>query len=422
MTCRLRWRQREDTIHAPAHTPRAAPLQLLADRSFRQVWIVGALAGTMRWLDTLAVGVYVLQVTGSALLVAVTLFLRTVPMLLFGVLMGAVAERFDRRNLLLASLGLLAVVNALLAWLAYTDRLQLWQLAIGVFLSGLYWTVELPTRRTLVADIAGIDRIAAAMGLEFSTSNLTRMIGPFVGGLLFELFALPGTLLLGAILYAIATLQLLRLTSAGPLPDSGGTGLMSTIMGGLAFMRASRTIVAILVITVCLNLFGFSYISMVPVIARDVLGLSPFPTGVLMSAEGFGALAGSLWVAFYAKPSRFHQIYFGGAVLFLVGILIFSLSDAFWLSLPTLLLGGLGIAGFAAMQSALIIAYAPTELRNRAMGVLTMCIGVGPIGVLIVGILAEQLGAATATLISSAIGCASMVACGLAWPDMTRRR
>lgn len=401
---------------------RAAPLQLLADRDFRLVWLSGALAGIMRWLDMLAVAVYVLEVTGSALYVAMALFLRMVPMLLFGAFAGAIAEMVDRRKLLIGSLLVLSAVYLLLFWLAASGALELWQLAMGVALSGFFWALEFPVRRTMIAEIGGLDRIGATMGLDSSTNNFTRMLGPFVGGGLYELFGIQGTLLLGAGLYLLAALLLLIVATQVTRGNRKAKSILVDILEGLRFIRGHSGVAAVLVITIVLNMCGFSFVSMVPVIAKEELGLTPFPTGVLMSAEGAGAFMGALTIAFLAPPRHFNRLFLGGSLLYLCCIVVFSLSTIFWVSLPTLLIGGCGVAGFAAMQSALIIANSPLELRNRVMGVLAMCIGVGPIGILILGLLADSLGAATAVRIMSLTGLAAMIAAAFVWPEMRRTR
>jgi predicted MFS family arabinose efflux permease len=161
---------------------------------------------------------------------------------------------------------------------------------------------------------------------------------------------------------------------------------------------------------------------MVPVIAREELGLTPFPTGILMSADGCGAFVGALLIAFFAHSRRFHQIYMGGSTLYLCCIMLFAFSGQFWLSFPALWLGGFGMSGFAAMQSALIIANSPPEMRNRVMGVLVMCIGLGPFGILMVGSLADWLGAAVAIRFTAGIGLIGMAAAALLWPAMRRVR
>ena len=400
---------------------RSAPLALLSLRDFRNVWLAGAMAGTVRWLDMLAVSVYVLAVTDSPLSVALMFVLRMVPLFLFGVVAGALAETMDRRKLLIASMAFLAIVYATLAWLAWAGTLELWQLGIGVFLGGVVWSFELSVRRTMIAEIAGMDRIGAAMGLDASTNSFTRMLGPFVGGFVFELTGLYATLILGAALYA-AGAGLLAVVDYQQVGARERPPVFGTIVEGLRFVRHSRFIVATLAVTIIFNLFGFSFVSMVPVIAKEELGLSPFPTGILMSAEGCGAFLGCLLIAFLARPQRFRQIYVGGASLYLCCILVFALSPYLALSLPALWIAGFGVAGFAAMQSALIISASPVEMRTRVMGVLSMCIGFAPIGMLFVGVLADQLGAVTGVLVLSSVGILTMTATMIIWPEMLRVR
>ncbi len=401
---------------------RAQPLQLLAQRDFRLAWLAGALAGVMRWLDVLAVALYVLDATASPLMVALALFVRMVPMFLFGAAAGAIAEMVDRRKLLIASLLFLVLVYAVLAWLAWSETLRLWQLGLGVFFSGTFWAFELPIRRTMVAELAGIERIGATMGLESSTNNFTRMLGPLTGGFLYEMFGLPGTLILGACLFAGAALLLMGVEYGALARRGARPSILGNIIEGLRFVRDNQAIKTTLVVTVLLNLFGFSFVSMVPVIAREELGLTPFPTGILMSADGFGAFLGALLIAFYARPRRFQQIFLGGAVLYLCCIMLFALSGNFWLSLLALWFGGFGMSGFAAMQSALILANSPPEMRNRVMGVLVMCIGLGPFGILIVGLLANWLGAAIGIRFTAGVGLLAMIGIGLIWPEMRRAR
>ena len=399
-----------------------SPLALLGQPNFLKVWMVGAVVGTMRWLDMLAIGVYVLEVTGSALTVAMTLFVRMLPMFLFGAISGAYAERVDRKKLLVFFLFLLAVIYGILFALVKTSNLELWHLAVGLFFSGIFWALELTVRRTMVAEIAGMNNISAAMGLDTCTNNATRMLGPFLGGFLYETYGLEGTLILGVFLHVIAGFLLIRVEYLSSPLKGGRISIIANIIEGVQFVRSSRPVMATLAITIILNLFGFSFMSMVPVIAKEELLLTPFPTGVLMSAEGCGALIGALLIAFFASSKRFHQIYFFGASLYLCCIILFSISAYFISSSILLLLGGFGLSGFGAMQSALILSNTPPEKRNRVMGVLATCIGFGPIGILTVGILANQMGAATAVMIMSGSGIALMFCAILYWPEMRKVR
>ena len=410
------------TFDVTASTRRAVPFALLKNRNFRNVWLAGAMASTVRWLDILAISVYVLAVSDSAFLVVLMFFLRMLPLFLFGVLAGAVAESMDRQKLLVVCLSLITCVYAVLTGLSWFGLLELWHLGIGVFLGGLIWALELSVRRTMIAEIAGMDHIGAAMGLDASTNSFTRMLGPFAGGFIFELTGLFGALLVGTMLYTSAAILLYFVDYERA--DHGGDNLpvFASIAEGFRFVLGSRIITGTLVVTIIFNLFGFSYISMVPVIAQEELGLSPFPTGVLMSAEGCGAFIGCLIIAFFSHPRRFQQMYVVGTSMYLCCIFVFALSAYFSLSFLALWIAGFGVAGFATMQSALIISNTPSHIRTRVMGVLSMCIGFAPFGILFVGALTKQFGPVPGVLALSSTGILAMIVTVFIWPEMLRRR
>jgi predicted MFS family arabinose efflux permease len=169
------------------------------------------------------------------------------------------------------------------------------------------------------------------------------------------------------------------------------------------------------------NIFGFPYVSMVPVIGKDELGLSPVLIGVLASAEGLGALITALTIATQAGPLKYTRIYLYGSFLFLVAVLLFALSDWFALSLLIIFIGGFGIAGFATLQSTLVMMATPPEMRSRVMGVLTVSIGTGPLGILHVGLLASLLSAPTAVMIIAIEGLIVLGIATLIWPELRRR-
>lgn len=398
---------------------RAGPWSLLQDYQFRHVWLAGALVGVMRWLDVLAIGVYTYQISGDPLIVATMLFARMLPMLLFGALIGAWAERVNRKFLLMAGIAAIGVVYAVLGALAYAHVITLWHVGIGAVLSGLFWAMEMPIRRTMIGEVAGGERIGAAMGLESATSNFTRMLGPSVGGFLLEVIGLHGAYFLGVFLYAAGVVLLAGVTTGTEITGRG-TSLISVIRDGIATIKTTRMVQAALVVTIFVNLWGFAYVSMVPVIGKVELGLSPFPIGMLMSAEGAGAFCGALLIAFNATPAVFGRIFWIGSLLYLGAIFVFSVSQSFWIAAPVLFLGGFGIAGFSTMQSALILLNTPPDRRNRVMGVLAMCIGFGPLGILHVGLLADLFGAAAAVSIISLEGLIALCVAGYFWPELRR--
>ena len=180
------------------HVLRTSPMD------FWRLWYVGMIVSTVRWLETVAVGIVVYQQTGSAFVVAMITMLRLLPMALFGAFLGAFAERFDRRLTLAGLIGLMAVTSASLPALAWHGPLAIWQLALGAFINGCGWATDNPLRRMMMGEAVGRERMATAMAFDVGASNASRMIGPAVGGLLLAGIGIEGAFLLSALLYVTA--------------------------------------------------------------------------------------------------------------------------------------------------------------------------------------------------------------------------
>jgi MFS family permease len=402
--------------------PARAPLaSVLADGAFVRIWLAGGMVGTVRWLETLAVGIYAYQATESPLIVAGMLFARMLPTMLLGAIVGAIAERAGRRRLLLAGLAFMCTVSATLAVLVMTRRVELWHIGIGAVLGGAFISGEFPVRRTMLGEVAGLRRIGAAMGLDSATNNATRMLGPLLGGALLASLGLDGVYALSVVLYTFAFLCIATLKFEEKLAlDSESAGLLHSLREGLAYIRTNRLITGTLLVTIVVNLFGFAYISMVPVIGEHDLELSAAAIGVLMSAEGLGALLGSLGVAIWARARHFTTIYLLGSIFFLCMILGFSFSSYFAVAFCLLFAAGLGLACFGAMQSTIVFSASAPRMRTRVMGVLVVCIGAGPIGVLHLGLMAEWLGAQQALTVMAVEGLIAIAISALLWPELRR--
>lgn len=377
---------------------------LFRDRAFVAVWSAGVLNGVMRWLELLVVGLYVFQQTGSPLLVAVAAMMRLLPMALFGPFLGALADALGRRRLyLLLSVGA-ALATATQAALAAFGLIELWHLMLGAFISGAYWAADMPVRRILLGEIVGLDRVAKAIVLDTVSNNVTRMLGPLVGGSVLQLFGLAGSFLLGSAtcVLAFALVWLVR----DPRPPQRGSGwqLRATIVDGVRIARTNRLVLGALAITVLFNVFSFPTSGMVPVVGESVLLLSPAWIGVLSSCEGAGASLGSLAIAFFGRERWFRVYYWGGVLTCFLSVLVFA--NAHWVVLAgaALFCMGVGLAGFSAMQTTLVYLAVPPAARSRVMGLVTFCVGAGPIGFVHVGWLADWLGPGPALTIMAAEG------------------
>ncbi|MBM3532239.1 MAG: MFS transporter [Alphaproteobacteria bacterium] len=393
--------------------------ELLREGPFRLAWVIGGLAGLMRWLDMLAVGVYVFEVTASPLLVALITLARLMPMLA-GAFIGALAERVPLRRMLLIMLGSITAVYAVLAMLAFAGWLAIWHIGIGAVLVGLYWASEMSVRRTLLGEIAGTERLGAAMGLDWAAVNSTRLIGPLAGGIIYAQFGISAIFLVGAVMFGLSTLMALALRAGTIARGKSAKSVLANIADGLRFAAARPAIMGILAVTVVMNGLAFPYSSMVPVIGKDVLNAAPAAVGLLTSAEGVGALVGSFILAQVVRPAWYGRTFVLGSAACLFGAMIFGLSTSYAFSLVILVGLGLGSAAFATMQSTMMLTFAPPDQRSRMMGVLSSTIGTGQIGYLHMGVLADHLGAPWAVAISMAEGLLLLALCVKFWPALWR--
>ena len=395
---------------------------LLRNREFRLIWLIGAATNTLRWLEILAVGVVVFDLTGSPFQVAFMVILRFAPMALIGAFTGVVAERFNRRLFQILSLGFMMTTSIVLTVLVFGGYLNLWVIGISVVLNGLFWTTDNPIRRTLLGEVVQPAQIGIAMSLDTVTNSTTRFLGPLVGGIFLEFAGLEGVFLVGAIFYGSA-LGLALLVHAVPDQQNPGHGsIFSFLTDGIKVLQTNRVLVGVLAITVIYNLWAFPFVSMIPVIGKDVLGLSPLPVGLLVSAEGAGTLIGALLVLLTRSVAHYRRLYTFGLSLSLAMALIYSQMGAFVPSGVFLVLEGIGAGFFAAMQAALVLLNTPPEMRSRMMGLLSVCVGLCALGFLHIGLLADWVGAQNAILICTAEGLVALILVCLTWPEIIARQ
>lgn len=391
---------------------------LLADGDFARLWAAGALLGVVRWLEALAVGIFVVDLTGSAAAVAVVGFTRMLPMLLLGAVAGTLAGRFSRRGLLLAGAAVAGLGALILGLLTLAGAIAVWQIAAGSFITGILWTADFPIRRTLLADIAGQRRIGTAMALDSATNHVTRLLGAALGGLLIGAVGLEGAYGLGVVLYTLVVVLLWGL-KRGEVPTPGfHRNLLADTLGGLRGVAAERFLLAVLAVTLIFNFFGFAYTAMLPVIGRTTLQVDAFAIGLLASTEAAASLAASLLFAMLAPRRRLGALYAGGVLTFMAGVFVFALSPLYALSLAVMVLTGAAWGVFSVTQSTLMLLASPSRLRARAMGALVLCIGLAPLGMLHLGWLAERLGAPAALAISAAEGAVAVIAVAVVFPRL----
>jgi len=407
-------------------TPERNVRALLHDRNYLCIWGVGGLTGIVRWLQLLVMGVYTFETTGSPLLVSLIPILWMAPLALCGPLVGVYADRVNRRTFLLVGLALIFGLSVTMATIAFSGALTFLHVAVAAALSGLFWATDMPVRRRFMGDLAG-DSLSTAMSLDSATGNATRMAGPFLGGIMLQLFNMTGVFILSSVLFAACFLLVLTIRSPGRRETgTRAPAFLSDLLAGIRFVSSDANLRRIFAVTIIFNLFGFPFTSMVPVLGRAQLDLSAVLVGLLSSMEGLGAFLGATMVAIFARPAYFQLIYVGGTTAYLcmlgyLSVLTFVAGGplhSFLATSATLVVIGTCSACFAAMQSTLTYLGAPPALRSRVLGVLTLCIGTGPLGFFNIGIMAEAFGVPTALGVSALEG---LLVLGVLWAFGGRR-
>ena len=382
--------------------------ELLRLPDFLRLWLVGASANAMRWLELLASGLFTYEVTGSALAVTAVVAARQLPQLLFGAFAGAISEAVNRKLIVMLALMVPASVATVLATLATTGHLALWHVALGNLLSGMMWATEMSTRRRMVGEVAGPHRIVHAIALDSATSAGTRMIGPLLGGLAFEWLHMKGAYTVTALVqfggaFVLAGLvhpQITRRLALARIP--------AEIAEGFAYARTKPTIMLVFAITIVTNAFAFAYSGLVAPLGLGEFQVSPTLVGLLAAAEPLGCLlTGALMAAGLLRLDSHGDrrlAFAGGSALFLVMLIGMALSPSYWVAVALLVIGGFGTAGFSNMQTTLMLTEAPAEMRSRLMGIVTVCIGTGPLGVVTAGILSDHMGPRGAVLAMASVG------------------
>ena len=246
--------------------------RLLAEPDFRRLWLVGLVVFSVRWLEMLAVAVFAYQHTGSPFIVALLTMLRMLPMTLFGALIGAAAERLERRKALVFVTSAMLLCSITLAFLAWTGALQIWHLAVASFVSGLAWTTDNPVRRTMIGEVVGSERMSAAMSIDVGANNASRVLGPTVGGILLATLGIGGAFTVSIAGYLVASVIALRVQHRNPAVMPTAAGVIERMIEGFMLVRRDPRLSGTMVITVIYNTFGWPFTSMIPVIGQDNLG------------------------------------------------------------------------------------------------------------------------------------------------------
>ena len=368
------------------------------------MWAAGGLDNTGRWMDVVVMGLLVLEMTDSAFQVALLFVFRWVPMLAFALISGMIADRANRWAIMLVSRMVAVAITGAILVLVLTGAVEPWHVFIASFFLGWLFVLEFPSRRSLIYDLVGNDRIVSAMSLETINMTLGRFMGPFLAGLLIELTDFSGTYIVLMLVYIVAFVLILVMQGRGPVRAPSPYAFWNTVSRGFKYSVNNSVIRSVLVITLIMNAMAFSVESLFPVVAKNHLGVGAGLTGILISAQAIGSLAAASVIASLAVVRYHGRIFALGLVLQLISLLFFALSPWYPVSFLMLMLAGLGAAGYSTMQSTIILISSEPEMRGTALGMLGQCIGVAAVGGLAVGVVANYFSAQAAVAMSVSLG------------------
>jgi MFS family permease len=399
------------TFGGVTEATRQIGLGALAHRNFR-LFIAGqgiSLIGT--WMQSVAQGWLVLTLTNSPFFVGLVSALGSLGVLAFTLYAGIVADRTDKRRTVVITQSLSMLLAFALATLVLIHRVTVWHVMVMATLLGIVNAFDIPTRQSFIVEIVGKEDLLNAIALNSSMFNAARVVGPAIAGALIGIAGVGVCFLLNGLSYiaVIGGLLAMRLPPFAPKPSGGSA------WGGfrevLQFLRSERRVNTLVVLTSVFSIFGFPFLVMMPVFARDVLHVQAGGYGALTAAVGVGAMLGALAIALNSRrlTSRGRLMVTGGTA-FGVLIAMFALSRSFALSLVLLALAGCAMIVNNALTNTMIQTIVPDHLRGRIMGFYSFVfVGLSPLGAFQAGAFAERFGAPWAVGIGGLV-CAAFVA------------
>ena len=400
----LPWR-RTPRVDGATQTP-GGTFRALRHRNYRLFYTGQVISLTGTWMQTVALAVLVLDLTDSKVALGTVAMLQFLPITLFVLFAGVLADRVPKRELIISTRVLAMVQALLMAVLIWTGSIELWHVYVLAFVLGLSNAFEQPARQAFVVEMVGRDDLMNAVALNSGMFNAARLVGPAVGGVIIALFGVKWAFTLNALSFIPVILALTMMNMKELYSTSGpsrGTGNpLGQLRDGLSFVYRTPPAMLVVIMMAAIGTFGINFTVMLPLINRYVLDRGAAGLGFMTSAVGLGALAAAFLLASRSDVTR--RALFTGGLAFGLLLLALAVSDVYIVSL--LILVGIGAANivFASTANTSLQLTAPDELRGRVMSVYMLLIaGSTPIGGYLTGVIAEWLGVSAAVAINATI-------------------
>ena len=393
---------------------------LLGMRHYQYYWVSANMVFASRWMLIVVTGWLVLDLTDSAFMVALAGSLQWVPMLVLGTFIGVITDWFNRRLLLIASQIVQSLSCFLLGLLVVVGVVQTWQVMLVSLVIGLGWAFDLPTRRAIMPDLVGTENVPKSIAIDISIMTLMAAVGAIAGGELIEGIGMGNCFLVIGSLYAVAVLFLYLIGRVSQAPLIGEKNILGNAAEGLGYIFRHQAILAVMVITVVINVMVLPFNYLLPIFARDILQVGSVGLGYLTGISGISAFIGSMILANLGNIRRPGFFFLVGSFGFGALLLAFASSTIYQLSLGILFVDGFCRAIFATFQGTILLHLTSEEMRGRVMGILSLCIGTIPLGILAFGALANVIGTPFVVGISAGLASVMVLMVFFVMPSLRR--
>lgn len=365
----------------------------LQERDFRVLW-TGMLPGTLAMqMNFFANGYLGFEITGTAASIGLISLGFGIPMLLFSLPAGVVADRYSKRLILLASQGITIATALVMAILVMSGTIGIWHMVAISFFQGTAFAFQVPARQSFITELVGTENLLNAIALNSAGFNSCRVIGPPLAGWLIGLpwIDVSGAYILMTFLYALVIPGLLKIPDRSRREEKTSKGWESFAQG-ISYIWGHPVLLALLALSLAPIILGMPFQALMPVFAKKIFAVGPAGLGVLMMANGFGAIAGSVAIASIRRMKRPGLVQLALGSLFGATLAIFAFSKSFLVALPMLFFVGIASSSYLALNSTLIMGRSDRRYHGRVMSVYMLTFSALPLGNMIMSLFTDAFG------------------------------
>ncbi len=375
----------------------------LYHRDFSIFWAGNFLSNIGTWMQYLALGWVILVVSNSPFLLGLNGFLAQVPSLVFALPGGTIADRMNRRKLMLITQTSMMLLALLLAVLTSIRQITITEILVISFLTGVASALNYPAYQALIPDLIPREDLMNGIALNSAQFNMSRAIGPTVAGLAMGTLGAAACFYLNSISFLALIIALLAITIP-PVHREEGPRFWGSMMEGFRYLNKHRMVILLLTVPAFLSLLGLPFIVLMPAVARNMIGVGATGLGFLMGGAGLGAVAAALFIAARGTAENRGRMILTSATLFSLALILLSRAQTFWEAFFLLAVMGGTIVGSLTLANTTLQMTTPPQLRGRVMAMYYMAMsGLMPFGSLQAGALAQAIGTRFALGIGGAV-------------------